>query len=296
MFDLATQNRIFDFTGHTSMLTAVVARRINDADLLFTGALDKTARMWDIATGQTLRIFDGHKDAVMALFVSVDPISRRKILDEEVLRGGQAQMKLQVAYRQNGNFEADLDVTILEILHLPLPSQRIGLITHYPKIRIAIEVRPAHETVFQTPNYLPETQTWQLFTTDQDDAGAAASTGGGGSALGRAEAGVAQGGRKTFQTHVFKDVQVTNELEITLLTGEGKRETTVGRVSAQISDLVSRLYTEVGLDAEELTAHFPISFESKARAHLFTGGGLTDKRIRMFDVASRVCVCGCGGV
>lgn len=274
MFDVTSQNRIFEFAGHTSTLTAVIAQRINDSNLLFTSSLDKTARMWNIATGQTLRVFDGHKDAVMALFVSVEMPSTRKLLDEEVIRAGKARMKLQVGYRQNEDLEFNLDVTILELEDMPLPVQKIGLITYHPDIRLAVQVHPTHEVVCQIPTYDTGTHTWSLYTCrDKQVNKRSKHTGGFGVA--EEDGGANEKGGKgtlerTYHTHVFRDVDDNNQLEISIISGEGRNETVLGLVSEKVGDIRTRIYTEVGLDADEITSYYTIDFARKARA---AGGG-----------------------
>lgn len=270
MFDVTSQNKIFEFAGHTSTLTAVIARRINDTNLLFTSSLDKTARMWNIATGQTLRVFDGHMDAVMALYVSVEMPSTWKLLDEDVIRSGKARMKLQLGYRQNEDLDFNLDVTILELEDMPLPVQKIGLITYHPKVRLAVEVHPTHEVVCQIPTYDSGTHTWCLYTDrdkqiNRDDEDKRGFGGAEEDSLAN-EMVVNHNMQRTYHTHIFRDVDDNNQLEISIIAGEGKNESVLGQVSEKVGDIRTRIYTEVGLDADEITSYYTIDFARKARA------------------------------
>jgi WD40 repeat protein/transcriptional regulator with XRE-family HTH domain len=59
-----------EFKGHTDGLWAVTISP--DGRYLATGSEDKTARLWDLATGQTLRIFSGHTAGVGSVAFSPD--------------------------------------------------------------------------------------------------------------------------------------------------------------------------------------------------------------------------------
>ena len=53
------------FAGHSSQITASCISR--DGRYLLSGSTDKTARLWDIATGACLRVFSGHTDPLRAV-------------------------------------------------------------------------------------------------------------------------------------------------------------------------------------------------------------------------------------
>jgi WD40 repeat protein len=60
--------RVLD--GHTSQVTEIDISR--DGKYLATASDDMTARVWDLATGETIHIFSGHTDAVTSVAFSPD--------------------------------------------------------------------------------------------------------------------------------------------------------------------------------------------------------------------------------
>ena len=56
--------------GHTDGVAAVAVAP--DGDTALSGGFDKTARLWDLTTGQELRRFDGHTAPVLAVALSPD--------------------------------------------------------------------------------------------------------------------------------------------------------------------------------------------------------------------------------
>ena len=58
------------FTGHTGYVAGVAFSP--DGKQVLTGSFDHSARLWDVATGQTLRIFTGHTDEVRSVAFSPD--------------------------------------------------------------------------------------------------------------------------------------------------------------------------------------------------------------------------------
>ena len=65
---LGTPPRVF--RGHTNFIHDVDISP--DGKYLATGAIDKTARIWDLATGETIHVFSGHTDEVEGLAFSPD--------------------------------------------------------------------------------------------------------------------------------------------------------------------------------------------------------------------------------
>ena len=59
-----------EFAGHTDVVWGVAFSP--DGKYLGTGSKDKTARLWDLATGKTIRVFTGHTDAVQGVAFSPD--------------------------------------------------------------------------------------------------------------------------------------------------------------------------------------------------------------------------------
>ena len=62
-------------TGHPLRVTA--AAFSPDGRYILTGSVDKTAILWETATGQKLRTFAGHLDYVNAVAFSPNPCNRR---------------------------------------------------------------------------------------------------------------------------------------------------------------------------------------------------------------------------
>jgi len=52
--------------GHSSLVSSVLVS--SDAKRVFTGSHDKTARIWDVESGQLLRTLDGHSSYVSSIF------------------------------------------------------------------------------------------------------------------------------------------------------------------------------------------------------------------------------------
>jgi WD40 repeat protein/transcriptional regulator with XRE-family HTH domain len=59
-----------EFAGHRDVVWGVAFSP--DGKYLGTGSKDKTARLWDLATGKTIRVFTGHTDAVEEVAFSPD--------------------------------------------------------------------------------------------------------------------------------------------------------------------------------------------------------------------------------
>jgi WD40 repeat protein/class 3 adenylate cyclase len=59
-----------EFTGHTNFVWTVAFSP--DGRYLATGSADKTARLWDLVTGQTIRVFTGHTAAIGGVAFSPD--------------------------------------------------------------------------------------------------------------------------------------------------------------------------------------------------------------------------------
>lgn len=57
-------------TGHTSMVEAVATGRVGDREIIASGGLDSTVRLWDAVTGEPLgEPLTGHRERVMAVAV-----------------------------------------------------------------------------------------------------------------------------------------------------------------------------------------------------------------------------------
>ena len=55
------------YQGHGSAITCLSARECERE--LYTGSSDGTARSWDIETGHSLRVFDGHQSTITCMQV-----------------------------------------------------------------------------------------------------------------------------------------------------------------------------------------------------------------------------------
>jgi WD40 repeat protein len=66
----SAQPQLFIQLGHSQIIKAVVASA--DGRFIITGGLDRTARLWDAATGAELKVFTGHAGDVTALAFSPD--------------------------------------------------------------------------------------------------------------------------------------------------------------------------------------------------------------------------------
>ena len=66
----SAQPQLFIQLGHSQIIKAVAASP--DGRFVITGGLDRTARLWDAATGAELKVFSGHTGDVTALAFSPD--------------------------------------------------------------------------------------------------------------------------------------------------------------------------------------------------------------------------------
>jgi WD40 repeat protein len=66
----SSQPQLFIQLGHSQIITSVAASA--DGRFILTGSFDRTARLWDAATGAELKVFTGHTDDVTALAFSPD--------------------------------------------------------------------------------------------------------------------------------------------------------------------------------------------------------------------------------
>jgi WD40 repeat protein len=66
----SSQPQLFIQLGHSQIVTSVAAS--GDGRFILTGSFDRTARLWDAATGAELKVFTGHTDDVTALAFSPD--------------------------------------------------------------------------------------------------------------------------------------------------------------------------------------------------------------------------------
>jgi WD40 repeat protein len=64
------QSLNYFLSGHTDKITSLAFSP--DNKLLLTGSADKTARLWDITSGQLLRVFSGHTAAVTSVAFTPD--------------------------------------------------------------------------------------------------------------------------------------------------------------------------------------------------------------------------------
>ena len=78
---------------------------------MFSGSLDKTARMWEVTSGSCLRVFAGHQDAVTALYVAPETKPVEAIVDlSKLSRPVQANLKLTCS--ANDGDSIDLQVCL----------------------------------------------------------------------------------------------------------------------------------------------------------------------------------------
>ena len=59
-----------EFKGHRGGVTGVAFTP--DGARVVSGSMDRTLRLWDVATGQLRHCFDGHTDVVTSVAVSPD--------------------------------------------------------------------------------------------------------------------------------------------------------------------------------------------------------------------------------
>jgi WD40 repeat protein len=84
VYDTATGKLLFELNGHTGTVRHTVARWLttsvqvvcpafsNDGNLLVTGSMDQTARVWDMRDGRLFAVLKGHESMVLScLLVAV---------------------------------------------------------------------------------------------------------------------------------------------------------------------------------------------------------------------------------
>ena len=73
--------------------------RLVNTDYLFTGSLDRTARMWNVGTGTALRVFDAHTDTVTCIhLLEWGAAPRMKAITVDKRLHGLATLELKVTY------------------------------------------------------------------------------------------------------------------------------------------------------------------------------------------------------
>jgi WD40 repeat protein len=78
--------------GHSESIRAIAFSR--DGKYLVSGSNDRTVRLWDITTGQLIRLFKGHKERVKCLKVSED---------DNLIISASADSILKIWERETGN-------------------------------------------------------------------------------------------------------------------------------------------------------------------------------------------------
>ena len=58
------------YRGHLSAITCLEVATIQDREFIFTGSVDTTARMYNVATAECLHIFEGHTAPLTAVQLS----------------------------------------------------------------------------------------------------------------------------------------------------------------------------------------------------------------------------------
>ncbi|MDE2827370.1 MAG: hypothetical protein OXL40_08695 [Bacteroidota bacterium] len=71
-------------TGHASSVNSVVFSP--DGTQLVSGSYDDTIRLWDVATGQEVRRFEGHRDWVNSVVFSPDGAQLASGSDDDTIR------------------------------------------------------------------------------------------------------------------------------------------------------------------------------------------------------------------
>ena len=71
MINPADGKTIKELKGHQGRIGGL-AYSPKDGNVLFSASADKTAKLWDVNQGKSLRDFNGHADAVISLNVSRD--------------------------------------------------------------------------------------------------------------------------------------------------------------------------------------------------------------------------------
>ena len=250
MFDVQSQRLIHAFEGHTTTITCVLTRRIRACDFLFTGSLDKTVRMWNIESGDTLRTFTGHVDGITSIVLSHDVLQAKKVMDDRPFRG-KAHLVVRIRYSQNESFQMDLEVEILALEGLPLDPKAAKQLKFFARV----EVSPGHLPNTEAIVYSQKEGMWKMSRT----------------------------------THHFGDVQPTDHVDITLIVRKGRsNECYLGSIETTVAVIDRRICQEVGLDANTLTSSYPVSFDMPQQVYLFTGAGLGDGRIRQFETFPRM--------
>ena len=202
MFDVQSQRLIHAFEGHTTTITCVLARRIRACDFLFTGSLDKTVRMWNIESGDTLRTFKGHIDGITSIVLSHDVLQAKKVLDDRPFRG-KANLKVCIKYSQNESMQMDLEVELLALEGLPLDPKAAKQL----KFSARVEVSPGHEPRMEELVYSQKERMWKM----------------------------------SRKKHHFGDVQPTDHVDITLIVRKGRSyECDLGSIETTVDVILRR--------------------------------------------------------
>ena len=128
LYDLQSQLMLQEFVGHTGAATSVVASRLVETDYLFTGSLDRTARMWNVCTGTALRVFDAHTDAVTCIhLLEWGAAPRMKAIAVDKRLHGLATLELKVTYS-----DIDPDVVCFDEKHVEVAILSLNNL-HFPK-------------------------------------------------------------------------------------------------------------------------------------------------------------------
>lgn len=69
MWDTTSGKALFTLTDHTDRVQAVAT---TSSSLLVSGGVDKTVRVWDLDSGQCVRVFEGHRGAICGLAFTDD--------------------------------------------------------------------------------------------------------------------------------------------------------------------------------------------------------------------------------
>jgi WD40 repeat protein len=247
MFDVQSQRLIHAFEGHTTTITCVLTRRIRACDFLFTASLDKTVRMWNIESGDTLRTFMGHLDGITSILLSHDVMQAKKVMDDRPYRG-KANLVLRIKYSQNESFQMDLEVEILALEGLPLDPKAAKQLKFFARVEVS-------------PGHLPNTEAlvykkgmWKMSRTTHHF--------------------------NDVQLTAHVDITL-------IVRKGGRNDCYLGSIETTVAAIDRRICQEVGLDANTLTSSYPVSFDMPQQVHLFTGAGLGDGQIRQFETFPR---------
>jgi WD40 repeat protein len=127
-YDLEYEAMVQEFVGHTGAVTSVVASRLVKTDYLFTGSLDRTARMWNVATGTALRVFDAHTDAVTCIhLLEWGAAPRMKAIAVDKRLHGLSTLELKLTYS-----DIDPDVVCFDEKHVEVAILSLNNL-HFPK-------------------------------------------------------------------------------------------------------------------------------------------------------------------